>query len=198
MSLIMVGREDLVEFLNIVNLETMEADVEGANAQAATTAALIDKISLSPQQQHVIATGCSMYMQLLGSVMQERQRLQLQFAAAQGTSEGSSAGSNSSCSSSSKTLLTDQFEGRQQLLEAQQKQVARLQLLMQKEFILRMAGMTWFIGCLSWQQIAKATVLCWPYTLRPSLLAREIWKHAEKQQADSQAGKSCSPGSCSD
>jgi hypothetical protein len=51
--------------------------------------------------------------------------------------------------------------------------------------MLRMAGMTWFIGCLSEQQIGKACVMCWPYTLRPSLLAQEIQRRTEQAAGSS-------------
>lgn len=51
--------------------------------------------------------------------------------------------------------------------------------------LLRMAGMTWFIGCLSVQQVAKACVLCWPFTLCPSLLAQEVQKRVEAEQTGS-------------
>lgn len=186
----MVGREDVVESANFVNLQTLQPDTEGATQQAALTATLIDQLDITPAQQHVIATGTAMYMHVLQSVMQERQLLQSQFAAPdsmQGSTtngKANSSGSGSEAGASSSGPLEDVFGHRQQQLEAQQKQAARLQLLIRKEMMLRMAGMTWFIGCLSEQQISKACVLCWPYTLRPSLLAQEIQRRAE-QSADS-------------
>jgi hypothetical protein len=190
MSLVTVGREDAVENANIVNLHTLQLDIDGATKQAALTSSLIDKLSMTPQQQHEIATGSAMYMRVLSPVMQERQRLQSQFAASassetsmQDPSNINIAGSNGLASSG--PLLGDLFKARQQRLEAQQKQAARLQLLIRKEMMLRMAGMTWFIGCLSAQQLAKACLLCWPYLLRPSLLATEIQKRAEAEQSGS-------------
>lgn len=184
MSLVMVGREDLVESANFCNLQTLEPDCEGATRQAALTATLIDKINLTAQQQHMVATGSAVYMQLLNSIIQERQRLQSQFAMADSKQASSIASSGRSVVSESSSL-EDLFKSRQQLLEAQNKQAARLQLLIRKEMMLRMAGMTWFIGCLSWTQLAKACVLCWPYTLRPSLLCQEIQKRAEAEQSNS-------------
>jgi hypothetical protein len=182
----MAGWEDLAERANIINLHTLEPNVEGGTQRAAATHTLIDPIGITPEQQHVIATGSAMYMQLLDSVIQERQRLQSQFAAARNQQDPHIADSNgSSGAMSSKLLVEDKFMTRQQLLEAQQKQAARLQLLIRKEMMLRMAGMTWFVGCLSPQQVAKACVLCWPYTLRPSLLAQEIQKRAEAEQSGS-------------
>lgn len=186
----MVGREDVVEAANFVNLQTLQPDTEGATQQAALTASLIDQIGITPAQQHVIATGSSMYLNVLQSVMQERQLLQSQFAAPdsmQGSTSNGNANSSGSGSgvSSSSGPLEDVFGHRQQQLEAQQKQAAWLQMLIRKEMLLRMAGMTWFIGCLSEQQIGKACVLCWPYTLRPSLLAQEIQRRAEQQSAGS-------------
>jgi hypothetical protein len=124
-----------------------------------------------------------MYMQLLASVMQERQRLQLQFADGKRSSCSSSSSGASTAMSSIELLKKDLLQGRQQKLEAQSKQAARLQMLIRKEMMLRMAGMTWFLGCMSAQQVAKACVLCWPYTLRPSLLAQEIMRRAQGAQS---------------
>lgn len=188
LSCTMAGRCDLVERLNILNLHSMQPDEEGANQQAAKTATLIDRMGITPEQQHVIATGSAMYMQLLEAVMQERQRLQSQFADLDAINQASSSNASSN-SISSMELRADLAAGRQEQLEAQRKQVARLRLLMQKEFILRMAGMTWFLGCLSWKQLSKAVVLCWPFTLRPSLLATEIQKRYEQERLSPKQGK---------
>lgn len=206
-SLVMVGKEDVVEAANFCNLQTLQPDTEGATQQAALTTSLIDHLDMTPAQQHVIATGSAMYLHVLQSVMQERQLLQSQFAApesrqgstvsgnADGACDGGSGDRDNSSSgrggvvdaaaSSSSAPLEELFRRRQQQLEAQQKQAARLQLLIRKEMMLRMAGMTWFIGCLSEQQIGKACVMCWPYTLRPSLLAQEIQRRAEQAAGSS-------------
>jgi hypothetical protein len=157
----------VVEHANIVNLQTLAPNIEGSTRQAALTATLIDKLNLTQQQLHTIATGSAVYMQMLTSMVQERQCRQSKFAA-DSTHGGSST--TSSSASSSRTDLA-RLEQRQQRLEAQQKQAARLQLLIRKEMLLRMAGMTWFLGFLSVQQVAKACILCWPFALRPSLLA---------------------------
>lgn len=189
LSLVLCGREDVVEHANIVNLHTLAPDIEGATRQAALTATLIDKLNLTQQQLHTIATGSALYMQMLTSIVQERQCLQSKFAA-DSTQGGSST--TSSSASSSRTDLA-RLEQRQQRLEAQQKQAARLQLLIRKEMLLRMAGMTWFLGCLSVQQVAKACVLCWPFTLRLSLLAQEIQKRVEAERLH---GGSPQPQAC--
>jgi hypothetical protein len=172
-----------VEHANMANLQILAPDIEGATRQAALTATLIDKLNLTQQQLHTIATGSAVYMQMLTSVVQERQCMQSKFAAdsTQGGSSTTSSSASSSSASSSRTDLA-RLEQRQQRLEAQQKQAARLQLLIRKEMLLRMAGMTWFLGCLSVQQVAKACVLCWPFTLRPSLLAQEMQKRVEAER----------------
>lgn len=169
MSMVMLGREDIVESLNIVNLDTLQPDVEGAVQHAARIGRLIDKMDLTSQQQHVISTGIAVYMQILSAVAQERQHLQSQFACLEEQADGNNSGAEAAAG--------------QQTLDTQQKQAARLQLLMRKEFILRMAGMAWFCGCLTWQQVAKAVVLSWPYTMRPLLLAQEIQKREERRCA---------------
>lgn len=187
MSCLAVGRQDVVESINVLNMQSMEADVEGAVRQAGKVASLIDKLELTQQQQHVIATGSSMYMRLLCSVSQERQRLQAQVAAMDKEAPAAAVGSSTSGSrpddtndSTSTTLRElEALEIRPEVLEKQQQQVARLQLVLQKEFFMRMAGMTWFVGCLSWQQLSKAVVLSWPYAMRPLLLAQAIQRRHE-------------------
>lgn len=200
MSLVMLGRTDIVEAANLMNLETLQPDEEGATQRAAKTGALIDRLDLSQQQRRNIAIGASVYLPLINSVVHERQRLQSQFAAAPdgcgGGGDGSSSGggggasAGSGSSSSSRAMSTqggctaeDLFsEERQQLLQAQERQADRLTQLMHKEFYLRMAGLSQFIGALSWAQIAKASVLCWPYCLRVPLLMLEICKREEEAQ----------------
>jgi len=174
MSMVMLGREDIVESLNIVNLDTLQPDVEGAVQHAARIGRLIDKMDLTSQQQHVISTGIAVYMQILSGVAQERQHLQSQFACLEQQADDSNSGAEAAGGLP---------QAGQQTLDTQQKQAVRLQLLMRKEFILRMAGMTWFCGCLTWQQVAKAVVFSWPYTMRPLLLAQEIQKREERQRA---------------
>ena len=160
MSCLMAGRADVVESVNVMNLETLQPDVEGAVQQAACTASLVDKIGITPQQQHVIALSTSLYMQLLRPVTQERQQLQAQLAVA--VAAGQAPDSIVSCAAFQRPgSVLHVLEDRQEMLDVQQQQAARLQMLLQKEFFLRMAGMAQFVGCLSWHQFAKAVVMCW-------------------------------------
>ena len=161
MSLIMIGREDIVETLNIINLNTLQPDPEGSLHVTTQAARTVSRLQLTPQQQSIIATGTGMYMRLLEAITQERQQLQLQFAA---TAEPlvkseSNAGSMAAGSTQQPCLSvqggqsaaeTDSLASRQARIEAEQQRSARLQLLMQKEYILRMAGMAWVVGCLTW------------------------------------------------
>lgn len=101
LSLVLCGREDVVEHANIVNLQTLAPDIDDATRQAAQTSTLIDKLAMTPQQLHTIATGTSVYMHMLKSVVQERQALQSQFAA---DSQQGPAISSSSASSSRNDL----------------------------------------------------------------------------------------------
>lgn len=80
MSLIMVGREDIVETMNIINLDTLKADAEGSQHAAAQVASTVGRLQLTQQQHTIIGTGTSLYMRLLQNVMSERQQLQMQFS----------------------------------------------------------------------------------------------------------------------
>ena len=132
-----------------------------------------------------------MYLRLLESIKEERQQLQLQFATPAAEPEGEpdpGPGTDTlrvdlrSRSSRAQQLQEDSFCGRHARLEAEQQRSARLQLLMQKEYTLRMGGMAWVVGCLSWPQMSRAAVLSWPFPVRMSLLAREVQKQWDLQQ----------------
>jgi len=180
LSLTMFGREHIVETLNIINLDTLQPDPAGSAAMAAQMGSIASRLQLTPQQQHIIATGSTLYVRMLEGIMEERQQLQLGFANAAGTS----------CTDcSAEGAATDTFTSRHAQLEAEEQRMARLQLLMQKEYILRVGGLAWIMGCLSWPQVTQAAVLSWPFPLRMSLLAKEIakqWYWEQQQQRQEQ------------
>lgn len=48
------------------------------------------------------------------------------------------------------------------------------------QYKLRMAAMSWFIGCLSFEQFSKLAVLSWPYAMRTLFVATEVMQQWEK------------------
>lgn len=67
-------------------------------------------------------------------------------------------------------------------LDYQQHRLRRLGVLMRKEALMRVSGMSWFLGCLSWKQLAQAAVLCWPYPLQLSIWPVAIQLYYQQQQ----------------
>jgi hypothetical protein len=48
------------------------------------------------------------------------------------------------------------------------------------QYKLRMAAMSWFIGCLSFEQFSKLAVCSWPYAVRTLFVATHIMEQREK------------------
>jgi hypothetical protein len=80
-----------------------------------------------------------------------------------------------SCSSSLVGAHVQQLEEQQQLCQ-------RLQLLLQKEYYMQLAMIGWMVGSLSYEQLAKAHVLCWPYVMRLTHLGIGVQKWYEQNQ----------------
>jgi hypothetical protein len=140
MSLIMVGREDIVETMNIINLDTMRPDPEGSQVVVSQAATSARRLRLTAQQQNIIATGTELYMGLLQTVVQERQQLQTQFSdpalwaqQQQQQAPGQGPAVSSGGSNNTDISVPDSFNSRHAHLEAEEQRMARLQLLMQKE-----------------------------------------------------------------
>lgn len=49
-----------------------------------------------------------------------------------------------------------------------------------QEYMLRMTGMGWFVGCLSCEQLSRLAVCCWPYAPRVLFLGTEIMQQREE------------------
>jgi D-serine deaminase-like pyridoxal phosphate-dependent protein len=136
----MVGREDIVETMNIINLDRLRPDPEGSQVAVSQAPTIARSLRLTAQQQNIIATGTELYLGLLQTVMQERQQLQVQFSAPavlaqqqqqQAPSQGPSVSSGGTDTSDSS--VPDSFTSRRAHLEAEEMRMARLQLLMRKE-----------------------------------------------------------------
>lgn len=181
-SLVMIGRQDVVEKALAMNLETMQPDpTAAASHQAAQAACCLPMLGLSEQQQEFIAAGMGLYFDILQSIHQERQQLNSQMTAA--TAEESEAitaadkqqdsGCRSissgadmaslTCSGSSSGDHHVTLPDRQEQLQKQQQLTSRLNLLLHKEVspharmhVLACSGVCW-----GWVQVF---VLCWGHS----------------------------------
>lgn len=68
-------------------------------------------------------------------------------------------------------------------LDQQQQRLRRLAVVLRKEALLRVSGMAWCLGCLSWKQLAQAAVMCWPYPVQLSIWPVAIQMYYYHQQA---------------
>lgn len=211
LSLVILGRSDVMHTVNIINYNTLQRDVGGSNDTDTRMASIVPQLKLSMQQLDRIAAGVAVYTSMLDAVQAERQKLQIAAGSCAGGSNGSTGSSGSSTSSHSGIpagagvghadaaaagsdgcggLLMGAggtgraLEGlmcRQQELQAQQQQMVRLQHVLQKEYVVRAIGSFYFAGCLNVEQLARAAVLSWPYFWRPNLLAAEACKYRQSQ-----------------
>lgn len=145
-------------------------------------------LGLTEQQQAVISTGVELYTRMLASTAAEQQALQAELAAAAAgdacdsagatspTPSGSSSSSDVSRSSRSSTSSAA-LNTRAQLLEERQRMYHRLQLLLQKEYMLQSLCVGFVVGAMSHEQLATAAVLAWPSILRLSHLGIGIHKY---------------------
>lgn len=126
-----------------LQLQFTSSAVDGAAVGAATDAATDDEGGQDREQQGRSAGAGA------------------DASAAGGPSSSSNSGpsSSSSGSGSGGSMCgggSDSLGSIHARLEAEQRRMARLQLLMQKEYILRMAGLAWVVGCLSWEQVGES------------------------------------------
>lgn len=153
------------------NLSTLQADSEAGQRQAASIAGIPAALELTQQQIMEIAAGAELFKGLLQRIMQELQQLQLKVSS-QSTCSGSHASSGSLAS-----LPRGQDD-----LETQQRDTQRLQVLLRKEYAIRAAVVAWLVGCMSWEQITLAAIMCWPYSLRLSQLVMVVADSAQELQ----------------
>jgi hypothetical protein len=82
-SLIRLGKQDVLETAHTFNMETMQPEpAEAASHQAEQAALLVPLLGLCEQQQELIAVGLRLYYDLVLEVHTERQSLQVKVAAA--------------------------------------------------------------------------------------------------------------------
>jgi hypothetical protein len=94
---------------------------------------------------------------------------------------GISTSSSDSCdSSSSGSRLPSTLHQLHRDLAGHQRSKGRLHVLLRKDYWISAAGVSWLVGCLTWQQLIKVMVMCWPYILRTMQLAQAITLYAQE------------------
>lgn len=109
-----------------------------------------------------LIAGVELYLGLQEGIQQEQHRLQ---AALEAASSNCAADLNNS---------TAGLDSHAEQLEQQQELYQRMQSLLQKQYILQFVMIGWVVGCLSYEQLARANVLVWPYVIRYSHLGLGI------------------------
>lgn len=190
---------------------------EHAPDLAAAAAAKVPQLSLPDEQLRIIANGMTVLQEQLDAITSERQRLQSAIAV-EGTCGCSSSAHSGCCSSGMAGSPTLTFSGtslggfsddpsaqlcvyhtscnasacnamdRRWTQLDQQQRLRRLGVVLRKEALLCVSGMAWFVGCLTWEQLAQAAVMCWPYPLQLSIwpVAVQIYNVQEQQRAQLQ------------
>jgi hypothetical protein len=46
------------------------------------------------------------------------------------------------------------------------------------QYKLRLVAIGWFVGSLTYEQLSRLAVACWPYSMRAMFLAREIMQQS--------------------
>jgi hypothetical protein len=167
-----LGRKDVVAGLVTYNLDTLQSDPANLKPATQRTLELSGDLRLTTQQCDTISTGVELYFSLLEANQREQQSVQAELAAMQLASTGLS----DSSATAGASLHAAQLEQQQQLYK-------RLQALLQKEYVLQFVISGWLARCLSFEQLARAIVLAWPYQLRMTHLGIGIQKwHRQQQQ----------------
>lgn len=178
MSLLMAGRQDVIEQVSLYDMETMQPDPDAPAKHVARMATVPPLLDLTPQQLQEFAAGAPLFQELLGSILRQQQELQADMSAQE---SGPSSSSDHSSDSASTSTGTTSLHSLHRDLEGAQRSAARMHVLLHKEFGMRAAAVGWLLGCLDWRQVSKAAVLCWPYPVRASGLALEIARFAQGQ-----------------
>lgn len=111
---------------------------------------IVDKLSFTDQQQHALVAGGNLFKRLLDTLRAERQLLSAQ--------QGEQA---------QERLPT----GRAVDLQGQQDSASRLQLLVKKERFLLTCASAYVCSVLDVVQVARCSVLTWPWTPHFGMLA---------------------------
>jgi hypothetical protein len=155
---------------------TLQPDPEAEPKHAALVAALPPVLGLTEQQLQEISAGTSLFSGLLSNIMREQLQHQRELAS---DASDSSSSSGEPCDSGAASTDSTRPAGCRDLA-GHQRSTGRMQALLRKEYCMRAAASAWFAGCLTWQQLTKAAVMCWPYPLCTVKLALEVSRYAQQ------------------
>jgi len=162
-SLLLVGRIEVMEGFKEINLDTLQPLEEPHSA--ATAAAIVTALNLTDLQQATIAAGAAVTRRLLEPIAREWEALQLQQHAEDAAAENSAAAGDSHTAHSSSNDVHQELASRQAQLVAEQERLARLHKVLHKRYMVMAVGVSWCIGCLTWPQFAQVCLLFWPQPL---------------------------------
>lgn len=135
----------------------------------------------------LLPAGVELYLELQRATQHEQHVLQDALATLDRTDSASVA----ACASSTASL-----DSHAERLEQQQWHMQRLQSLLQKEYILQFTMCGWLSGCLSYEQLAKAYVLVFPYVMRLTHLGLGIQQWYRSNPPKSAGGQARSSTVC--
>jgi len=180
-SIVLLGNQHVAERVTFINLETLQHDSAAASSHLVSQAAVVaPKLGLTEQQQEIITVGMHLYYDLQASIHRERQDLQTQMAAVEADCTHGSDQEGATVSAGSQAGALENLSARRLQLQREEALTTRLKQVLQKEYMLRTAALGWFLGTLSYEQLSRVSVMCWPYAMRPLFFATEIMQQRDK------------------
>ncbi|WIA10765.1 hypothetical protein OEZ85_010934 [Tetradesmus obliquus] len=199
------ARSELVTALLLSNSDTGEQVAEPDTQRIGW---VVERLKLSPHQQHSIARGMGVFKRLLSPVLEELRQLQQQVdectSPCASTSTGNSEGA-AACSGDAdgQAQQYSSSSARRRMLEQQEQRSARMKMLLRKDSFLRTWFSTYLYGQLSWVQLARMHVLMVPFypvsVVFFSEVAAQVAANLAKrqEQVDEDTQDDDSPGSTS-
>jgi hypothetical protein len=182
LSCMLGGRRAVVAAMQCVNSATMEVhDMAKPDAPnlAALAAAAVPKMGLTEQQEEAIAVGMPVWARLAASVDAECAELQQQIGRCEASDSSSTAASVHSLG----------LAQRGEQLTQEQRRVERLRVVMHKQDVVYSAAAAWYVGQLTWAQLARQSILTWPWSVPYAMMGMAIkqrWERRVQQRAAQQ------------
>ncbi|WIA30801.1 hypothetical protein OEZ86_000859 [Tetradesmus obliquus] len=199
------ARSELVTALQLSNSDT---GAQVAEPDTQRIGWVVERLKLSPHQQHSIARGMGVFKRLLSPVLEELRQLQQQgdecTSPCASTSTGNSEGA-AACSGDAdgQAQQYSSSSARRRMLEQQEQRSARMKMLLRKDYFLRTWFSTYLYGQLSWVQLARMHVLMVPFYPVPFVFFSEVAAQVaanlakRQEQVDEDTQDDDSPGSTS-
>jgi hypothetical protein len=162
----------------------LQLDPEGAAQAAESISQLPPLLALSPIQLQDISAGFKVFESVLQGILQQQQQLLSTQTGSPHTDSNDSGNSSAARDSSSSGSGSESscIRGLDANLDAQAQHMSSMRMLFGKEHTMRAVATAWFLGCLTWEQLVKASVMHWPRPMPLLLLAREVARYGDQQQ----------------